>query len=352
MDSSGSGIASPVRCWAVPKGHGCLFSPDGATLATLGAGGEIKFHDSATLARIGSLPRFPGILDAAFSHDGTKLATAHEGDQMVRLCEVASRRLLREFRGHTDGVSSVAFSGDDRTILGGGHDGTIRTWDVATGADRGVWLGHAGRVWAIAVSPDGRTIASAGGDRTVKLWNTEPPRERLVLPIREPACFRFSPDGQTLLTMGVGSAWSIDRWDVRSGSLLERTPLKPTGADAVFAFSRDGRFLAISDRESTITLCDLVSGQRQSLSDPASHDVSALEFSPDDRYLLVGRGQRLWDLSSYRLIPFPWQEKSPAAFTPTGDLWPSSSVAISDGGTPGPVEQEPVRSSHITAWNR
>ncbi len=302
------------------QGHGGLLSPDGGTLATVGADGEIGFHDSTTLVRIGSLPRASGVQDAAFSHDGTKLATAHGGDRMVRLWEVSSRRLLRDLRGHTDGAISVAFSSDDRTILAGGHDGIIRSWDVATGAERGVWLGHIARVWAIAVSPGGRTIASAGADGTVKLWDTEPPRERLKLPIPNPASFRFSPDGRTLLTIGVGLQWSVARWDARSGSLLERAPLKPTSTYAAFAFSRDGRFLAISDRESTITLHDFVSGERRSLPDPGSRDVHILEFSPDDRYLLVARGQRLWDLSNHQLISFPWKEEAFVAFTATGHL--------------------------------
>ena len=121
----------------------------------------------------------------AFSHDGKRLATAHEDDKAVRLWEVPGGRLVREFPGHTDGVFSVAFSADDRTILSASDDETIRLWDVATGEERGVHVGHSGRVWNLALSPDGRTIASAGKDGTVKLWDPEPPRDRFRLPIAD-----------------------------------------------------------------------------------------------------------------------------------------------------------------------
>ena len=299
--------------------EGALFSPDGSILAIVG-GDTIKLWRPAARTLLASMPAGDGVQGAAFSHDGSRLATAHEGDQVVRLWDVSSRRLVREFRGHTDGVFAVAFSGDDRTIVTGSDDQTIRCWDVATGAERGVWLGHIARVWAVALSPDGRTVASAGGDGTVKLWDPEPPRQRTRLPIAVPRTFGFTSDGQTLLTFELEPEWSVARWDVRSGTLLGRAPLNLTGSNATSAFSRDGRYLAVANGESSITLCDLMTGQRQTLPDPASRDVYALEFSPNDRYVLVSRGQRLWDLSRRRWISFPWATTGFVSFTPAGEL--------------------------------
>ncbi len=158
------------------KGFGFVLSPDGRTLATVGAGGEFKFYDASTRVKIGSLPGASGTKSAAFSHDGTKLATGHVDGSIVRLWDVNSLRLVHEFGGHMGEVCSVAFSRDDQMIISGSDDQTIRFWHADSGRELGAHRGHLSRVWNIALSPDGGTLASAGRDGTVRLWDAEPPQ--------------------------------------------------------------------------------------------------------------------------------------------------------------------------------
>lgn len=73
--------------------------------------------------------------------------------------------------GHTDTVSSAAFSPDSRRIVTGSWDDTLRLWDAATRQPIGGPLtGHTGRVISVAFSPDGRLIASGSEDDTLRLW--------------------------------------------------------------------------------------------------------------------------------------------------------------------------------------
>ncbi len=269
------------------NGYGFVLSPDGTTLAILGAGGESTLYNFATRSPIGSLPRTPGIQNAAFSHDGTKLATAHEEGRVVRLWDVAKRRLLREFPGHTEGVFSVAFSPDDQTITSGGGDRTIRFWDAATGTLRGIHQGHTGRVWSLSLSPDGHTIASAGGDGTVKLWDAELPRDHLQLPAPIAVRIAFSPDGRDLTALEYGPPWHISRWDTHSGRLLRRNPLDPTYGPYAGAFSDDGQWLASRTNEGGVTLYNAATGRLQSVFDQTVDFVNYVTFSPEGRYLLL-----------------------------------------------------------------
>ena len=54
-------------------------------------------------------------------------------DNSVKLWEAATGRLLRTFEGHSQAVTSVAFSPDGAYLLSGSADKTFKLWDAATG---------------------------------------------------------------------------------------------------------------------------------------------------------------------------------------------------------------------------
>ena len=56
----------------------------------------------------------------------------------------------------------------------GSDDGTVRVWDLATGAPAGELAGHTGAVAAVActVLPGGQPVAVTGSDDgTVRVWD-------------------------------------------------------------------------------------------------------------------------------------------------------------------------------------
>jgi tetratricopeptide (TPR) repeat protein len=72
-------------------------------------------------------------------------------------------------RGHTAGVTSVAFSPDGCYALSRSNDKTVRLWDVKTRREARCFEGHTASVTSVAFSPDGRYALSGSKDNTVRL---------------------------------------------------------------------------------------------------------------------------------------------------------------------------------------
>ena len=79
---------------------------------------------------------------------------------------------IQTLKGHSNSVSSIAFSPDGKTIATGGEDKTVKLWTLE-GREMQSFNGHDDVVFSVAFSPDGKTIASGSRDKTVKLWSLD-----------------------------------------------------------------------------------------------------------------------------------------------------------------------------------
>jgi hypothetical protein len=73
--------------------------------------------------------------------------------------------------GHTDIVTSVAFSPDGKTLATGSIDSTVRLWDMASHQPIATLTGPSDFLHTVAFSSDDKTVASGGLANTVRLWD-------------------------------------------------------------------------------------------------------------------------------------------------------------------------------------
>merc|ERR1712080_416392 len=83
-------------------------------------------------------------------------------------------RTARRFESHTKDVLSVAFSADNRQIVSGSRDKTIKLWNTLAQCKYTILEdGHSDWVSCVRFSPNNNNpiIVSSGWDKMVKVWN-------------------------------------------------------------------------------------------------------------------------------------------------------------------------------------
>lgn len=151
--------------------HAVAPGPDGARVAVgcnatvscwWPAGGEVRVVD-----HLGTR-----VHAVAFDPAGRELAAAF--GYGARVYDLDAGRVRLNLTGHQGMVWKVAYTPDGGRLVTASSDGTVRFWDAATGACRGVFDWQLGRVRCMAVSPDGLTVACGGQDGRIVIADVDP----------------------------------------------------------------------------------------------------------------------------------------------------------------------------------
>jgi WD40 repeat protein len=301
-----------------------------------------------TLASIASTVSPDGKTLAAATWESPTRWTGRANDMnksgaRVRLWDRESGRELSSwFREIGHRPFSWGFSPDGKTIACMTNPEEIPFFEAATGKGRllgkGRLFGNTGGY--LAFSPDGKLLATApddggkgGGPGSFTLREAATYKElcSVPLPLPEGRVYRllFSPDGRMLATASTTSTnggvalqggaihlWPLVRDEshksaVRVGpprlSDKRRSPAVRGIWECDFphrvgdwAFSPDGRMLAIAAEGGTIRLVETASGKERARLTGHSGEVTALSFAPDGRRLASGSYDTtilVWDVT-------------------------------------------------------
>jgi len=265
---------------------------------------DIAAQDVAVFPQLGHSTKIQSVV---FSPDEKHILSGSL-DKTIKLWDVANGREIKTFLGHTDSINSASFSPDGKQVLSGSHDKTIKLWDVASGREIRTFLGHTDSISSVSFSPDGKQILSSSRDKTIKLWDTSSGKEikTFVGHTDTVNSVCFSSDGKQILSGSNDK--SIKLWDVVSGQEITNF-LGHTKQVYSVVFSHNGRQILSGSEDETIKLWDVYNGQE--IKTFSGYIGETVAFSPDGKYILSGSYNTssfiLWDIDSGKEI---WKIKN------------------------------------------
>ncbi len=275
-------------------------------------------------------------------------------------------------KGHSQNISSIAFSTDGKTLASGSWDHTVKLWDAQSGelkqtieepgytinavtyrpdgkalvigmydAKESIitFLDNASAkpeaetqritdpsnlISAVAFSPDGRTLLTVTGSK-VQIWDAQSGAPKLMIDGGANAVAALAPDGKTI-ALGGSNENDVKLFDAQTGK-LKLTLVGHTKGLLSVAFSPDGKTLASGSYDSTAKLWDTETGTlKQTLSEAETEAIFSLAFARDGQMLATGsfHSVRLWNAPDGKQIStFPLKDDGIAAslaFSPDGRM--------------------------------
>ena len=207
-----------TRVWNIETGEerfvfpifgGNVFSPDGSKLL-------IFAWDQAVVIdweKGNMLLEFdPGFDDFCFfgrmswSLDGRYVVTPCADLGQIDIWDVEKGTHVRTVSTYDGAVMATGISPDGTRLLTTDDTGIIHIWDMESGDLLFDFKGHTAAVWDAEWSPNGQRIASADETGSVRIWEVDSGQEVNQTTVGfSPLNLNWSPDGRSLIVVGLGS---------------------------------------------------------------------------------------------------------------------------------------------------
>ncbi len=281
----------------------CLYGPDGRTALVAHQPGHNVYHyDLMTGARLKVFVEDYVCYDMCLSADSERLlvGTRHMSNEW----RLRDYECLETFTGHLGhAVPSVAYARDNRHVLTGSRDGSIRLWDRKTATVVRRWYPHQSHVNRIRVSPDGDWVLSHGSDALLSETSLATGRPRLQWErhMAGVQAVAVTPDGSRAITGSTDKTirwWETERWTTA------QTVECPGGEVHALAVSPDGARVAAGCKDGSVRVFECASGTCVHAFDGHRGYVRAVAFSGAGEVVSAADdgSVRVWDTCTGRAI--------------------------------------------------
>jgi WD40 repeat protein len=257
--------------------------------------------------------------EAVISSDNNYVISAYSDS--VKVFELSSGRLVKEFNSKKTSLSSLTISNDGRYVAAI-EFGRVQIWDFKTGKvllDAG---DESKDILSVSFSPDGKQIVTGNEKRMADIWSVPGGKKTITLKgylnqINERLLdnsymywaalvneTKLSPDGRYIAVGRTGNNAKLI--DFKTGRIYKTL----TGHQSMVLslnFSNDGKYIATGGLDGKAILWDVETGSQLQVFRyrDTSLAVFSLDISPDNQYLATADWAGyvvIWDMASGKVI--------------------------------------------------
>jgi WD40 repeat protein len=263
-----------------------------------------------------------GMVDLEENDDSTYTFDGHEDEVFALACSPTDALLVAsggkddkgflwrigsaegalELTGHSDTVSTIAFSSDGNLLACGSFDGQINVWNTATQTLQGTLEGSGSGFEWLKWHSRGHLIIAGSEDCNVWMWNADHSTilSTFVGHSSTVTCGDFTPDGKLICT-GSDDA-SLRIWDPKTGQ--SRHVIRGHGyhTDGLTCLSvtLDSQTIVSGSKDNSVHIVSVNSGQVVGSLLGHTNSVECIGISPGYNWVATGSMDQkliIWDLS-------------------------------------------------------
>ena len=317
-----------------------VFSPDGKHLAASSDQETTVYlwhpetgKETARLSCNTTWPNSRAARPLTFSPDSHLLACAspddtHQAADLISVWNVNTGERVASLRGHKTLVYALDFSPCGQYLASGDRSGTLRVWDVTDAKPVRVSNEYAEKHPVIpSYSPSGTLLAAGVGENTITVWNVESCEKLDTFEYHGNISVMHFSSGTHL---AVATPFKFKVWTAGNSNTLSSIP-GHTHIPFSLTFSPDGQTL-VSVGSGFATCWNVATKQRQQSIACTKTTIHSVYISPSDNMRAIGEVENrlnVWDIetsNTFAILTQHQKKITSVAFDFVGQQWVSADI--------------------------